>query len=83
MCNYCHVRPATELHHCLLHRIKGRPELDHPFNLEPVCHACHQSGIVNGYEHRRAFYAQQVRRYGDEFRRWWVDLPMKVKPCYE
>jgi hypothetical protein len=57
--------------------------LNHIFNIEMVCRQCHQSGIVNGYEHRCEFFAKQKAGYGQEFLDWWDGLPMKVKPRYD
>ena len=63
--------------------MKGKKELDHPFNLEPLCRECHASGEVNGYEHRRRFFHEQVALFGEDFLDWWNGLPLKVKPNYE
>jgi hypothetical protein len=83
ICNVCHVSRATELHHVLIHRMRSKPELNHPYNLEPLCKSCHQNGKVNSYEHRREFYQQQVKKYGQDFIDWWNGLNLKVKPKFE
>ena len=76
VCEICKVRQATEWHHCLIHRMAGRPELNRIYNLEHVCHECHEH--ANGYEHRRAFWWTQFKRYGVEFTDWWDGLDFKV-----
>lgn len=81
-CELC-GKPATERHHCLVGRKRGQAWRDHPYNLESLCHKCHAGGIVNSYEHRRLFFAKQLGRYGDDFRKWWDALTMKVKPIYD
>ncbi|MEN6319754.1 MAG: hypothetical protein ABFD82_13465 [Syntrophaceae bacterium] len=81
VCNIC-GRPAEDAHHCLIGRSKRHPELDNPFNLEPLCRECH-TNRANSYEHRREFFRQQKERYGDEFLEWWDNLHLKVKPKYE
>lgn len=80
LCEYCKVRPATEWHHCLIHRRKGHPELDHRYNMEHVCQKCHQSGEVNSYKHRQEFWQRQCKKYGDaEMRSWYDSLDLKHK----
>jgi predicted flavoprotein YhiN len=60
--------------------MKGKPELDDPRNLMNVCHECHMSGEVNGFEARRRFWQRQCARYGEEdMRRWVESLPLKHK----
>lgn len=79
VCEICgNPSPILELHHCLFHRMKGVKELDEKFNLQVVCQACHKLH-ANGYENRRMFYEEQVRRYGDEMKEWMDRVPLKVK----
>ena len=82
VCELC-GRPATDRHHCLYHRRKGKPELDHPYNLEMLCRECHMDGRVNGYEHRREFWRRQVKRHGQDFLDWHEGLPLKVKAKFD
>ena len=51
-----------QAHHCLFHRMKGRPELDEDYNLMLVCCECHK--YANAYEFRCLFWSKQVLRYG-------------------
>jgi hypothetical protein len=77
-CNYCHVRPATERHHCIIHRSKGwEAYLDVAENIEPVCHVCHMTGVVNSTAHKAAFWKQQEAR-GYDMLGWWYSLPYKL-----
>ena len=78
-CELC-GKPATEWHHCLVHRLQGHPELHRIYNLQHLCHDCHVH--ANGYSNRRVFWAKQVERYGDDFLDWWDGLELKVKENY-
>jgi hypothetical protein len=51
-----------ERHHAIVRRKKGHPELDEPINIELVCHRCHQSGVVDSFEHRQEFAMRQINR---------------------
>lgn len=82
MCEWCHAEPMTQRHHCLIHRMKGHPELDDERNIMGVGIKCHSNGIVNSRVAREWFYMQQCERYPD-FREWWAKLPMKVKEQFE
>ena len=80
VCEICRIRPATDLHHCLLRRDKRKPELNHEINLECVCRECHLLGYGDTLEHRRTFYVRQVERYGYDVVHAWLDgLPLKIK----
>lgn len=80
LCEMCHERPATDLHHCLFRRDKNRPELNHEFNYQCVCHTCHMKGLGDTLDNRRAFYTLQVERYGLAFETW---LEEEIKPLYK
>lgn len=77
VCELCHVRPATEMHHCLYHRRRGAPCLDDGPNIELLCHQCHQDGAVNSWAHRVAFWRRQTERY--DMDAWHEALPIKKK----
>ncbi len=74
-CEICKTRQATEWHHCLIHRMAGVPGLDRVYNMEHLCHDCHEH--ANGYKHRKEFWMKQFYRYGHEFIGWWESLPLK------
>ena len=80
-CNIC-GRLSVDPHHCLVGKKKGQPWRDHWYNIEWLCRDCHRE-YANAYEHRRWFFEQRVRMYGQAFLDWWDSLPMKVKPRYE
>lgn len=63
-CEVCGTEISNdyEAHHCLFHRMKGRPELDEKYNLMVVCKSCH--GFANAYWVRELFWMKQVWRYG-------------------
>lgn len=82
MCECCGFRPATEAHHCLIHRARGIESLDDERNIELVCSVCHP--LCNAFAHRDAFWQIQVKRYGKESMEEWLDsLPLKVKPKFD
>jgi hypothetical protein len=81
LCEWCHERPWTELHHCLIHRKKGFQQLDHPYNLMAVCKICHESGEVNNFSARVVFYLVQILR-GCDIEKWLSELPLKIKPNF-
>lgn len=78
-CEIC-GKPQTVLHahHCLFHRMKGKPQLDTNYNIQLVCEDCHSS-VANSYENRQEFYERQALRYGKEFYAWYESLSLKVK----
>ena len=80
ICEVCWSRPATQLHHCLVHRMKGHPELTCEENLQPICERCHTSGEqrANSMENRIAFANIQIER-GFKIGEWYRSLPLKVK----
>lgn len=81
LCARCRLRPATDLHHALIGRMKGHPELDVKENAELICKKCHQS--PGGYKAREQFWAKQCSRYGEKHMREWLDsLDLKVKPRF-
>ena len=63
-CEFCGDRTSNDYqaHHCLFHRMKGRPELDEDYNLMVVCQKCHK--YANSFEVRKLFWKKQVLRYG-------------------
>jgi len=83
LCECCKKARATELHHCLIRRMKGHPELDVEENLTCVCTACHQGGGVNGYLFRQRFWLIQCQRYSElHMLEWLHGLPLRVKPRF-
>jgi hypothetical protein len=82
MCEYCHVRPATDLHHALIGRMKGHPELDVEENLMCACSSCHVEKVyLDTQEVKTWFWGVQCERYGhDHMVKWIKSLPLKVKP---
>ena len=81
-CECCGCAFWTELHHSLIHRMKGHPELDCIENLQAVCPACHP--YQNGHETRRRFWQSQCELCGAVHMREWLDgLDLKVKESYE
>lgn len=70
--------PALELHHCLIHRMKGVKELNGPENLQLVCHECHTCGPANSWQNRQKFWNDQIAR-GYDMQAWMENLPLKIK----
>ena len=78
-CEYCGPFPKTpyEIHHCLIHRKKGVKELDSVYNYAVVCKECHP--YCNGILFRQEFWQNQIKRYGKEpLREWLESLPKKL-----
>ena len=80
-CENC-GRPFTfpngiERHHCIVRRSKNHPEYDDPINIELVCHNCHQSGVVDSFEHRQEFAMRQCNR-GYDVKAWYESLNLKA-----
>lgn len=81
ICERCHKRQATQLHHCLVrdskkyHRAVTTPE-----NLMPVCPQCHTTLEMpgSGYEERLQFAYDQIER-GYDISEWYRRLPFKVR----
>ena len=82
LCEICHIRPATQLHHCIVRRRKGHPEYDVEENLEAVCEVCHAKPGTDSYEHSCEFWARQVKR-GYDMQAWYDGLNLKVKERYD
>jgi len=81
-CENCGQPQVTlEAHHCLIHRMKGHPELDCEENIMLVCHNCHESGEVNSWECRKRFWEKQTTRY--DMKKWLDNLNLKVKPRFD
>ena len=81
-CEVCDIAPWEQLHHCLIHRQKGRYELDVSLNLMCVCQSCHEH--ANGYRTRCKFWRTQCKRYGhDRMVEWLEGLGLKVPPKFE
>jgi len=80
-CEMCHIRPATQRHHCLYHRKKGVKELDEEYNIMIVCEKCHlYDGTPNSHETKVAFWNTQCARYGKErMLAWHRRVSLKVK----
>lgn len=77
-CEVCGCAPWEELHHCLVHRMKGREELDSIYNLQAVCKDCHP--YANSFENRQRFWRSQCQIYGEKtMREWYDNLDLKVK----
>jgi hypothetical protein len=64
---------------------KYHAELTVEENLMAACWYCHiDANLLNGYISRRAFWQQQVKRFGEaHMRAWLASLPLKVKPRFE
>lgn len=83
LCRWCNIRPAVELHHCLIHRMKKYPQLDCVENYMPVCRECHAAGKVNGWEARVRWWNTQCVTLGKYHMMAWLEsLPLKVKPKF-
>jgi hypothetical protein len=81
VCEICYQRPATELHHCLVHDMKRyHDSLTVPENLQPICAICHTSGSqqANSMSNRIAFAKRQIG-LGYKIGQWYRSLPLKVK----
>lgn len=68
-------------HHCFIHRMKGKPELDDERNLQLTCRVCHQK-VANSRSNRCEFWKVQLERYPD-LREWYDKIPLKVKERFE
>lgn len=82
MCEWCRVNRATDLHHCLIPRMKGKKELDVEENLMICCHKCHVGKeLLDTQEVKEYFWNVQCERYGHKHMTDWVkSLPLKIKP---
>ena len=83
VCEYCHIRPATDLHHALISRMKRYPELDCEENYMVACAFCHTGKeLLDTQQVREWFWGVQVNRYGHAHMLEWIkNLPLKVKPA--
>ena len=83
MCQWCKIRPATDLHHALIGRMKGHPELDCEENYMTACAKCHTGDeLLDTQEVKIWFWNVQCQRYGlDHMQEWVKSLPLKVKPA--
>ena len=79
LCEWCHQRIWTDLHHCIIHRMKDIQELDSENNLMCVCHSCHISGIVDTLDAKIIFWNIQILR-GCDMYQWLESVPLKIKP---
>jgi hypothetical protein len=79
-CEVCgnpdYSRPL-ERHHCIVRRSKNHPEFDEPINIELVCRICHQSGVVDSFEHRYEFAMRQINR-GYPVKEWYESLSLRA-----
>lgn len=83
VCEGCGHAVPTELHHMLIHRMKGNKKIDCSVNAMYLCRKCHDSGVYNGWEQRVEFYKKQLRRYGSEAVNGWLDgLDLVTKPSF-
>jgi len=79
-CEVC-GKPATDLHHALIGRMKSKPELNVEENAELLCKECHK--FPGGYVEHCKFWKRQVERYGEDHMDKWLDgLDLKVKENY-
>jgi hypothetical protein len=80
LCEVCHMRQATEAHHCLYRRDKHQPRLNDKENLQLVCHPCHDNGSADSWANRVVFWQDQCTRYGASHMKEWHDkLDYKIK----
>jgi len=81
-CECCGL-PGYDLqrHHCFIHRMKGKPELDDERNIQIVCAPCHRKK-ANSRENRCKFWQVQLKRYPD-LREWYDGLPLKCLEYFE
>lgn len=82
-CEHCKIRPATELHHALIGRMKGHPELDCEENYMICCAYCHTGKeLLDTQEVKEWFWKIQCERYGHKKMADWIrSLNLKVKPA--
>lgn len=76
------LRLATEAHHCLFGRRKGKrhpvSEFDMDENLQLVCEECH-AAKAKSHENKVSFWERQCERYGKEHMLEWLEnLPPKI-----
>ena len=69
-CGFC-GQNAEDLHHALIGRMKGRPELDVRENALPVCKNCHR--YADGYLMRNRAYNILCDELGQDRVDKWLD----------
>ena len=72
LCEICHARPITDIHHALIGRDKRFPELNCEENFAGLCHEDHMAGKGDTHEFRVKFWKDQCRRYGKEHMQEWL-----------
>ena len=87
LCKLCRIRPAVHLHHAVINKAKVRNKklhkhLDCKENSLEICELCHK--MADSYDVRKAAYSINVLRYGlDHMRKWYNELPLKIKERME
>jgi len=80
LCEWCHNYKWTDLHHGIIHRMEGHPELDCKENFMCVCRKCHSSGDLDSKKFKVKFWKTQCVRYGKEHMENWLSgLSLKIK----
>ncbi len=90
-CECCGREYWTELHHCLVHKEKGHPELDCIENYQTVCKRCHGTwggsfAPANSTVNRILHWHRQCERFGYNHMKDWlhkINENRKVKVRYE
>ena len=82
-CQWCKIRPATDLHHALLGRMKGHPELNCEENYACVCSFCHTGEeLLDTQDAKLYFWGVLCNIYGRSHMLDWIkSLSLKVKPA--
>jgi len=73
VCEICKTNQATEWNHCLVNKDNRFQILNRIYNLQHVCHPCHDA-IGHTTDNRSAFWWKQYLKYGDEFLEWWDEV---------
>ena len=81
LCEVCGHRWATELHHVIYHRRKGKPEYDNPANLCLICRTCHDTGNVNSRAFKVEWYRSQKMK-GYDMDGWLDSLNRRHKEMW-
>ena len=81
LCEVCHQRWATEVHHVIYHRRKNKPEYDNPANLCLICRTCHDTGNVNSRAFKVDWY-NSMKRKGYDMDAWLDSLNRKHKEMW-
>ena len=83
LCKLCKVKPATQLHHCIVSKGKVRNKKMHKYldvreNALEVCEECHKG--ADAYEVRTVAYRINSERYGhNHIDNWYENLPFLIK----